>query len=484
MQMPTPFLHESNDIITERYRIITTIGQGAFGTTYEAEDLTNYKRVALKVLSLRQTQDWKALDLFEREAKILASIDHPSIPRYFNSFYEDKSDDRLFYLVQELVEGESLSKLVKKGWRGNEEQVRDIALQVLKILDDLHQMQPCIIHRDIKPSNILRRADGKIYLVDFGAVKDAYRSTLIHGGTFIGTIGYMPPEQFRGKAFFASDLYALGATLLFLLTHRSPEDLPRKRMKFDFRDRVNISPDFANWLEKMLEPVVEDRYRSAREALGVLQNFQNREEIDRAHPKAIELSARKHHPPQGTSVTLTKNNDCLTIRFPTSLRTSRDGNLTGGCLVILSCLFFWSCLFIWSGIGWMLMVFVFFAFFALDSNFAQEPVVLKPDVLKIDRSRFSILRVSTDKPKIIEGKTAWIERACLSVITVPNSVESSKFILSVNYPSGKHNHYFGHSLTPAERQWLVEEISDFLRTIRSEEAKEAIDGESCQDTSD
>ncbi len=166
----------------------------------------------------------------------------------------------------------SLDGGVKKGWHPTEIQVKNVAIQILNILRYLHQLNPPIIHRDIKPQNIILQPNGKIFLVDFGAVKDIYHNTMSMSGTFVGTVGYMPPEQLRGKAYCASDLYSLGGTLLYLLTHRSPDELPQKRMKIDFRSCVEISPEFADWLEVILEPMWEDRFQSATAALNVLTN--------------------------------------------------------------------------------------------------------------------------------------------------------------------------------------------------------------------
>ncbi len=165
-------------------------------------------------------------------------MNHPQIPKYLDYFHIDTDTDRIFYLIRELVSGNSLANWVEKGWHPTEAQVKKIAIQLLNILIYLHQLKPPIIHRDIKPQNIILQPDGKILLVDFGAVQDIYRQTVSFSGTFVGTIGYMPPEQLRGKAYSASDLYSLGATLLYLLTHRLPDELPQKRMKIDFRSCV------------------------------------------------------------------------------------------------------------------------------------------------------------------------------------------------------------------------------------------------------
>jgi serine/threonine protein kinase len=231
-------LHQPGDIIAERYRIIETLGQGGNGITYKAEDLKSTEQVALKALSLHHMSDWKQMELFEREAQTLASLSHPGIPKYLDYFQVDTPEDRGFYIVQQLVAGKSLAELVKNGWRSNEAGVQKIATQVLNILIYLQKLTPPVFHRDIKPQNLIGAKDGKVYLVDFGSVQNTYRSTFSYGSTVVGTFGYMAPEQFQGQALPATDLYGLGATLLFLLTHRSPADLPTDRLKISFRKRV------------------------------------------------------------------------------------------------------------------------------------------------------------------------------------------------------------------------------------------------------
>ncbi|TVQ18847.1 MAG: serine/threonine protein kinase, partial [Leptolyngbya sp. DLM2.Bin15] len=221
-------------------------------------------------------------------------------------FHLDTESDRRFYLVQELAPGESLADWVAQGWRTDEAGVKDMAKQLLDILNYLHWLTPPVVHRDIKPRNVLRCADGRLYLVDFGAVQAVYGNKLTHGGTFVGTFGYMPPEQFRGKAYFASDLYALGATLMFVLTGRPPADLPQRRMKIDVRDCVHVSPDFTHWLEKILEPAVEDRFHSAQEALTALHL---------PAPKAIAAVSRTPRP-VGSRMTIARQPDRLDIQIP------------------------------------------------------------------------------------------------------------------------------------------------------------------------
>ncbi|MEM7727629.1 MAG: ankyrin repeat domain-containing protein, partial [Cyanobacteria bacterium P01_A01_bin.45] len=172
--------------------------------------------------------------------------------------------------VQQQAPGKSLFDLVQSGWHTNEAEVKDIAQQVLAILTYLHSLDPPVIHRDIKPHNLIRSDDGKIYLVDFGAVQNTYYNTLMQGSTVVGTYGYMAPEQFRGQALPATDLYSLGATLLYLLTHRSPAELPQDTLKLDFRNSVDISESFADWLDKILDPDIDDRFTNADQALAKL----------------------------------------------------------------------------------------------------------------------------------------------------------------------------------------------------------------------
>jgi serine/threonine protein kinase len=264
----------TGSIIAERYQLAELLGSGGSGSTYRATRISDGAEVAIKILSLRHLNDWKQLELFEREAKVLSQLSHPQIPQYLEYFHVDTPSNRAFYIVQQLAPGKPLTGWVKDGWLGTEAEVRDIASQLLTILQYLHQQSPPLIHRDIKPHNIIRNDDGQVFLVDFGAVQDVYHNTLMKGSTVAGTYGYMAPEQFRGMAVPSSDLYGLGATLLYLLTHRSPADLPQERLRIGFRSHVNIANHFADWLEMILEPDTADRFASASAALQALRKEQ------------------------------------------------------------------------------------------------------------------------------------------------------------------------------------------------------------------
>ncbi len=199
------------ETIGDRYLILDQLGAGGSAITYQAKDLETNQQVAVKALSLRELEDIKKIELFQLEAQTLQQLNHPAIPKYLDYFTIDTDKDRSFYLVQELAEGQSLASLVEQGCRGTEREIKDIARQVLEILIYLHAQQPPVIHRDITPGNLIRGADGKILLVDFGAVQHSYYTTLMRGSTAVGTIGYAAPEQWTNKAIPATDLYSLGA---------------------------------------------------------------------------------------------------------------------------------------------------------------------------------------------------------------------------------------------------------------------------------
>lgn len=261
--------------ILGRYRLLAPIGRGGMGTTYEAEPIdapTGSPRVALKELRLARVDDWKLIELFEREARVLANVTHRAVPAYVEHFAVEEAGGRTFCLVQQLAPGRSLASLIASGWRADEAEARRIAEALLDVLDYLHARRPPVFHRDIKPLNVLREDTGKVWLVDFGAVRDVYRSTVAGGSTVAGTFGYMAPEQLHGVARPESDLYGLGATLVHVLSGQSPAELPHRKLRVDFRPRVNVSRAFATWLEKVLEPAPEDRFPTVGHALIALRS--------------------------------------------------------------------------------------------------------------------------------------------------------------------------------------------------------------------
>lgn len=257
------------------YQIQAVLGQGDASVVYAAESLSSQSQVIIRELYFERLEHWKSYELFERELKILGRLQHPAIPSLIEHFEIKEGTQHRFYLVSERLCGENLLSRLQQRWRPTEEQVRQIACQLLKILEFLQQQDPPLIHRDIKPSNVLIDEAGRISLVDFGAVQEAFRLRGGGGSTVIGTYGYMAPEQFVGKAGQATDLYGVGATLLHLLAGCSPAEIPQRELRLQFADYVHCSRQLFIWLEKMLAPQPEQRFGSVSEALDMLLKLDN-----------------------------------------------------------------------------------------------------------------------------------------------------------------------------------------------------------------
>lgn len=256
-----------------RYRIAEELGRGSFGTTYAADDLQAGRRVAIKQLDLRRVDDWKTVELFEREARVLASLDHPQIPDYVE--FVPVAEHHTGYLVQELAPGRSLEARLAAGERFTVSQVRELAEQLLGVLVYLADLSPPVVHRDIKPGNVIL-GDGlgegaRCYLVDFGSVRDAVEASSTGGSTVAGTFGYMAPEQLHGEASPRSDLFGLGMTLVHLLTGTCPAELERKRLEVDFRPHLQVGHELADFVERLIKPIPDDRFASPRAALDQLR---------------------------------------------------------------------------------------------------------------------------------------------------------------------------------------------------------------------
>ena len=263
---------QAEQILKERYQLKRKLGHNPQRQTWLAEDIgvSPAETVIVKLLAFGGDVQWDDLKLFEREAQILKQLHHPRIPKYRDYFHIDERS-LWFSLVHEYIPGISLKELLNQGKRFTEEEIRKIAIDLLNILEFLHQLNPTVLHRDIKPSNLIWGEDKQIYLVDFGAVQDraAREGTTF---TIVGTYGYAPMEQFGGRAVPASDLYALGATLIHLLTGISPAELPQRNLRICFDDRVNLTPSMVKWIEKLTEPAPEQRFKSASAALSALES--------------------------------------------------------------------------------------------------------------------------------------------------------------------------------------------------------------------
>lgn len=248
------------------YTVERVLISNAHGRMYAARDVDG-KQVALKELVFVQSPTAGALAAFEREARFLRALEHPAIPRFCASFQEDTGIHARYYLAQELVKGESLEHRLEEHFF-SEGEIRDIARQVLDVLVYLQGLSPMVIHRDIKPANLLLRPDGSIAVVDFGA---AHVQGMTVGSTAIGTFGYMPLEQLAGEVDATTDLYALGASLIHLLTRREPWRLLQDGLLADVVP--NVSKPMRGFLARLVAPNPRDRFASAAEARAALDRL-------------------------------------------------------------------------------------------------------------------------------------------------------------------------------------------------------------------
>jgi serine/threonine protein kinase len=256
------------------YRILRVIAQGELGRLYLAEDARG-QRVALKELVLLSAPDVHHLQAFEREAKVLSRLSHPRVPRLFESFTEGSGTQTRFYLAQEFIEGESLLARLAVH-RYSEAEARELARKILSVLVQLHAHVPKIIHRDIKPANLIVRPDGALFLVNLGSVRELATGEA-RGATMTGTYGYAPLEQLAGHVTEWSDLHAVGATLLHLLTRQPPWEFLQEGKGLVPDRRLDVSEGFRRFIGRLVETDAARRFTTAREALRTLDQLEEPE---------------------------------------------------------------------------------------------------------------------------------------------------------------------------------------------------------------
>jgi tRNA A-37 threonylcarbamoyl transferase component Bud32 len=272
-----------------RYRVTGVLGEGAQAETLEALDTESEKHVALKRFLVRGAKSWKDVELAEREARVLAQLSHPKLPRYLDAFEEDGA----LILVMEKVEGESLAALRKRGGTLDRNEVLRLLDELGQVFEYLHARAPAIIHRDVKPGNVIRKPDGSFALVDFGSVRDSLKPE--GGSTVVGTFGYMAPEQFQGRALPQSDVYSLGATALAVLTGRDPEALPHRGLAIDVQAVLGHDRALADLLSRLLDPDPDRRPQRIRPLVAALPR--ERQHESKAAPRTVPERGPHQHAP-------------------------------------------------------------------------------------------------------------------------------------------------------------------------------------------
>jgi serine/threonine protein kinase len=267
------------------WRIVRQLAKGPHSRVFLAEK--DGQQVALKELLFALVPEAAQLEGFEREAKLLAQLSHPAIPRLVEFFREGEGINTRLYLAQQFVRGSSLLDQLERH-RFDEREGRALARELLGVIGYLQGLSPRVIHRDLKPANVMRREDGSLAVVDFGSARDLVRG-VTHGSTLVGTFGYMPPEQLGGTVDLTSDLYALGATLLHLLSRKPPDELLKPGMELAFEGEVNVSDGFRAWLRKSVDRDRTARFQSAKAALEALDAL-DRPAKPREQPRAANTS--------------------------------------------------------------------------------------------------------------------------------------------------------------------------------------------------
>lgn len=250
-----------------RYEIDGFGGHGSQGTTFTGVDRKTGARVAVKFFDLGRAKDWKAQDLFDREVQTLKRLRHPGIPQFLDVLTDADTGARA--LVMTFIAGDSLGAVLKRDGIVPEKRLWGLLVDAANVLAAVHGEG--VVHRDLKPDNLILKPDGTVAVVDFGGVGVVRGNA---GSTVVGTFGYMAPEQLYGAQTPATDLYALGATVLTLATNKDPEEQPRDGLAVDVDEAAPfLSPPLRALLTQMLSPDPKERPRDAAALLVELKRI-------------------------------------------------------------------------------------------------------------------------------------------------------------------------------------------------------------------
>jgi serine/threonine protein kinase len=309
------------DQIVGKYRVLSTIGSGGFGTVYLAEDTWIDKKVALKVPH-RQSVDFGEL---LREPRLLGSLSHPNIV----SLLTTEKQDNVFFIVMEFVAGDTLEEMLARDGALPLAQALDYTCQICNAVDHAHRQG--VLHRDLRPSNVLITEHDMVKVADFGTSR--FLEIAAHGTTIIGSPPYMAPEQFQGKAVFASDLYSLGVTMYQMFTGILPYDTPSpadldRLMRGDLltppRLRNTAIPKAINdIIMKAMAPDIHARYRRASDLLGDVLAAGARTPRRPGRPAARELQEVEEIQTRLKARTTPQPRFCWQCRKPLHARSDR-----------------------------------------------------------------------------------------------------------------------------------------------------------------
>lgn len=301
-------------ILVGRYVPLKLLGRGGFGAAYLARDRYTpaMRQCVVKQFQpagdLSPAQLEMAQKLFEREGEVLEELGnkHPQIPDLLAFFELDvpsrtpNKPDRFFYLVQEFIDGHDMELELEQKKQFSEAEVLEVLTEILKVLRFVHSNGS--IHRDIKPSNIMRHRDGRLFLLDFGAVKQLTSAAAVQGAkasTGIYSMGFAPPEQMAGNTVYpATDLYALGVTCITLLTGKQPDELYDSYSNdWTWRAYAQVSDRLEAVLNRMLLQSPKQRFQSADEVLEALTSLTAKPPVSPPPPVPPSRSSAAKTPP-------------------------------------------------------------------------------------------------------------------------------------------------------------------------------------------
>jgi Protein kinase domain len=452
------------ELFGDRYQIEQQLGKRAGRYTLLARDLQTNAQVVIKRLSFGEDFAWEDLKLFEREAATLKDLSHPSIPRYLDYFDLDLPSGKGFALVQTYIPAQSLEAHIKAGRTFSEAELVELATALLEILRYLHERAPAVIHRDIKLSNILLgdrtgNSIGSVYLVDFGSVQAAQTGRT---KTVVGTYGYMPPEQFGDRVVPASDLYALGATLVYLATGQHPADLPQTDQQIQFEEIAHLSVGLEQWLKKMVQPSLNQRFSSAQKALAALQQRNEQQE-------ALVLQ------PANSKVMFTKTAESLEILLPPAASTA--AGMIGLVFMGAFAIGWNSFIFAWTGFAFMIPspIKLFFLLFSLPfwmvglsmaggvlfGLFGRVRIRLTSEQIRQDCELFGF-KYSVPPPSLREDISKLeLTKGFFKRDSDGDRIEVKPQLL-IWAGTRKYGFFGGTLLTQSELEWLAQELSSWL----------------------
>ncbi|MBW4601651.1 MAG: serine/threonine protein kinase [Calothrix sp. FI2-JRJ7] len=488
--MADQLLTDANQKLHDRYIVIRKIAENGNRRTLLALDSHHGNEVVIKILLFNEEFRWEDLKLFEREAETLKHLSHPAIPQYLDYFELDTPEIKGFALVQTYCNAKSLQEYIDTGRNFSESEIIQLGKLLLGILHYLHSRHPAVIHRDIKPSNILLNntsgnSVGDVYLVDFGSVQTSIKARGTR--TVVGTYGYMPPEQFGGRAFPGSDLYSLGMTLIYLATKKHPSELLGDDLNIKFEQIPNISADLKAWLNIIIQPSVNRRFDSTTAALHALDNLSNLLSNDEYNLYYRDNDLSKLKKPAHSKIKIKKTVNKLEMIFPTKTIKQIVGNIFNAIIPSSIILFigyhflFYPIIHI---IGSLLKIFIinyiviflcislalFIISCLLINLFGRTKLLIEEKRLIITTEVFGSQTLTGAPRRIIAREHIWklVSSAQeYKLINLKNDIEKivkspSLIIWEGTFSNHDLSQYLNQPLTLQERDWLAQEISDFL----------------------